>query len=134
MDSVSESLRRLVFDRAESRCEYCLLPQAVALHKHEVEHIIPRQHGGTTDAHNLALACLRCNRLKGPNLGSIDPVSEQLVSFYNPRRHEWDEHFILVDGVIEPLSAEARVTVAILRLNDDDRVAERRALVAAGLY
>lgn len=134
MDSVSGSLCRFVFDRADSRCEYCLLPQAVALHKHEVEHVIPRQHGGSTDADNLALACLRCNRLKGPNLGSIDLVSDHLVGFYNPRRHRWDEHFTLVDGVIKPLSAEARVTVAILRLNDDDRVAERRALIAAGLY
>ena len=63
---VSASLRQLVADRAAHRCEYCLLPQAVALHQHEPDHIVPRQHGGETHENNLALACLCCNRYKGP--------------------------------------------------------------------
>lgn len=134
MDTISGSLRRLVFDRAYGRCEYCLLPQSASLHKHELEHIIPRQHGGETNADNLALACFRCNRYKGPNLGSLDPQTSSLVGFFNPRHHHWNKHFALVEGMIQPLSAEARVTVAILRLNDAERVAERQALITAGLY
>lgn len=35
---VPTSLRRLVADRAAHRCEYCLLPQAVAFHQHEPDH------------------------------------------------------------------------------------------------
>ncbi len=58
---VSASLRQLVAERAPYRCEYCLLPQAVALHYHEPDHILPRQHGGETHESNLALACMRCN-------------------------------------------------------------------------
>lgn len=134
MEGLSAELRRFVFERAEERCEYCLLPQWVSLHKHEPDHIIPRQHGGRTQADNLALACFRCNRYKGPNLGSIDSLSGELVGFYNPRRHVWQEHFELVAGEIQPRTPEARVTIAIFRLNDDDRVAERRALIAAGIY
>ncbi|MGE0683500.1 MAG: HNH endonuclease [Candidatus Binatia bacterium] len=30
---------------------------------------MPRRHGGETHERNLALACLRCNRYKGPNVG-----------------------------------------------------------------
>jgi len=134
VESVSGSLRRLVIERANERCEYCLLPQSASLHKHEPNHIIPRQHGGSTSFENLALACFRCNRHKGPNLGSLDPDTGELVGLYNPRRHRWTDHFRIEDGVIQPLTPEARVTVIVLRLNRDERVAERRRLIAAGLY
>jgi hypothetical protein len=131
---ISEQLRRLVTARAGNRCEYCLLPQAVTLHKHEPDHVIPIQHGGETIESNLALACMRCNRYKGPNVGSFDPLTGQLVPLFNPRVQHWAEHFELADAIIQPLTAEARVTVRILRLNDADRVVERRRLIEAGLY
>ena len=53
---VPASLRQLVAERAVHRCEYCLLPQAIALHQHEPDHIAPRQHSGETHESNLALA------------------------------------------------------------------------------
>lgn len=134
MDAASQELRRLVSTRAGERCEYCLIPQSVVLHKHEPDHIIPRQHGGETNGDNLALACFRCNRHKGPNLGSLDPETGRLVGFFHPRQHRWSEHFELEDGFIHPITPEARVTCAILRLNDEARVVERRKLIAAGLY
>jgi hypothetical protein len=130
---VPSSLRRLVAERAAYRCEYCLLPQAVALHQHEPDHIVPRQHGGETHESNLALACLRCNRYKGPNVGSFDPLTGMLVSLFNPRTQQWTSHFEWNGAIIRPLSAEARVTVRLLRLNDVDRVAERQRLVNTGL-
>ena len=130
---ISPELRQLVHHRAKNRCEYCLLPQSVTLHKHEPDHIIPRQHDGQTEAENLALACMRCNRYKGPNVGSFDPNSGDLVPFFNPRQQEWSAHFEFQGGVIHPLTAEARVTVKILRVNDPDRVSEREKLLQAGL-
>lgn len=131
---LSGELRLLVTQRAGWRCEYCLLPEAVSLHRHEPDHIIPRQHGGRSVADNLALACLRCNRHKGPNVGSFDPLTGELTAFFNPRQQRWDEHFRLEMAEIVPLTPEARVTVRILRLNDADRVVERQALQNAGLY
>ena len=131
---LSGELRLLVTQRADWRCEYCLLPEAVSLHRHEPDHIIPRQHGGRSVADNLAYACLRCNRHKGPNVGSFDPLTGELTAFFNPRQQRWDEHFRLEMAEIVPLTPEARVTVRILRLNDADRVAERQALQNAGLY
>ncbi|MBM3239179.1 HNH endonuclease [Candidatus Poribacteria bacterium] len=127
-------LRQLVEQRANNCCEYCLLPQSVSLHKHEPDHIVPRQHGGKTEASNLALSCMRCNRYKGPNVGSFDPQTGELVPFFNPRTQNWAEHFELRGGIIRPLTAEARVTVEILRLNDEERIAERQSLIEIGLY
>ncbi|MCP4425409.1 MAG: HNH endonuclease [Chloroflexi bacterium] len=131
---ISASLRRQVQARAQYQCEYCLLPQAAALHKHEPDHIMPRQHGGITNADNLALSCMRCNRYKGPNVGSFDPETGALVPFFNPRIQKWREHFALRGAIIHPLTAEGRVTVLILRLNDGMRVAERKRLIKVGLY
>jgi 5-methylcytosine-specific restriction endonuclease McrA len=130
---LSDDLRQLVINRAGNRCEYCLLPQTAAFHKHEPDHIVPRQHGGETDENNLALACMRCNRYKGPNVGSIDPLTDKLVSFFNPRIHEWKDHFELKGAMIHPLTPEARVTVKIMRLNDEQRVIERMRLLDSGL-
>lgn len=128
------SVRQLIAERAGYRCEYCLLPEAVSLHRHEPDHIVPRQHDGETHEGNLAFARLRCNRYKGPNVGSFDPLTGTLVPLFNPRRQEWEDHFKWDGAVIQALSPEGRVTVKLLRLNDPDRVSERQRLMAAGLF
>ena len=131
---IPDVLRQAVAERAGSRCEYCLLPESAALHRHEADHIIPRQHGGRTDEGNLALACMRCNRRKGPNVGSFDPQTGRLVRLFNPRTDSWEDHFHLEGATVRPLTPEARVTVKVLRLNDGDRVLERQRLLAARPY
>ena len=130
---VSAQLRELIQRRAHNCCEYCLFPQRAALHRHEPDHIIPRQHGGSNESENLALACLRCNRFKGPNVGSFDPQTGLLTAFFHPRMQNWSDHFRFDNGIIQPLTAEGRVTVAILRINDPERIIERQQLHRAGL-
>lgn len=130
---ISLNLRNIIAERALNRCEYCLLPQTLALHKHEPDHIVPIQHGGETIEENLALSCIRCNRNKGPNIGSFDPETGELFPFYNPRKQNWAKHFKIKDAVIIPLTPEARVTVALFRLNDEDRIGERKCMKEAGL-
>ena len=131
---IPATLRRLVAERAKLCCEYCLLPQEFALRPHEPDHIVSRQHGGETTETNLALACARCNRAKGPNLGSIDPLTGQLVRFFDPRQDEWSEHFKFDGALIMPRTAQGRVTVKILQLNQPQRVAERQQLLELDLY
>lgn len=126
--------RRTIEDLAHKCCEYCHLPQVATFHLHEIDHIIPRQHGGLTQINNLALACLQCNRYKGPNVGSFDPASGKLVAFFNPRNQQWADHFHLDNATITPQTPEGRVTVNILRLNDANRVSERQHLLRSGLY
>jgi 5-methylcytosine-specific restriction endonuclease McrA len=72
MDSAT---RDLVRRRADNRCEYCLLPQTHSALTHHVEHVVAKQHGGSDEPDNLALACKRCNLRKGPNLTGIDLAS-----------------------------------------------------------
>ena len=48
-------LRNLVQQRASDRCEYCQIRQDQdQYYEFHVEHIIARQHGGRTEATNLA--------------------------------------------------------------------------------
>lgn len=83
---------------------------------------------------NLAYACLRCNLWKGTDIGSIDLETGEFVSLFNPREQDWTQHFELRGFVIEPLTAQGRVTARLLRLNIDKRVVERRALMVVGRY
>jgi len=131
---VPATLRKQVAERAGDRCEYCRFPQHVTLLTFEMEHIVAEKHGGRTCLENLALACPYCNRAKGTDLGSIDPETQQLTPFFNPRTQKWDEHFTLVGAAVAPLTAEGRVTVAILQFNHPDRLQERERLLAIGHY
>ncbi|MBI1924157.1 HNH endonuclease [Candidatus Poribacteria bacterium] len=128
------SLRRLVRKRASRCCEYCLIHEDDALLPHEPDHIISEKHGGQTTPENLALACFYCNRYKGSDIASIDPVTGALTLLFNPRTQVWDEHFRLEGGRIIPLTAEGRVTERILQLNHPNRLFERQILRDAGIY
>ncbi|MGL5193125.1 MAG: HNH endonuclease [Chroococcales cyanobacterium] len=125
---ISASLRRLVEERANYRCEYCLLPANVAFFSHEIDHIIAQKHGGITDANNLALTCWRCNRHKGSDLGSFDPETGEFSFLFNPRTQEWIEHFTRENLTIFGVTPEGRTTVKLLQMNTQERLTERRRL------
>ena len=131
---ISSALRRLVRERARYRCEYCLVHEDDVLVSHQCDHIIAEQHGGETDAQNLALACIHCNRKKGSNIASLDPQTKQLVPLYNPRIHDWQEHFHLQNAYIQPQTPIGRATVSLLGLNDTERTEGRTELVETGRY
>lgn len=134
MTYIPESLRRQVIERAGGRCEYCLIHQRNSLYAHEVDHIIPEKHRGETTLENLCLACLDCNRYKGSDFGSFDPDTGQITLLFNPRQQKWSEHFRLNGAYIVPLSPEGRVTVFVLKLNDEIRVRARKVMIDAGTY
>ena len=72
---------QFVRQRAESRCEYCHLPQDFSDLRFHVEHIVPLQHCGSDNPDNPALACPECNLHKGTNLTGIDPDTNQVTPF-----------------------------------------------------
>ncbi len=131
---ISAPLRQSIENRANGRCEYCLINQDDTLIPHQPDHIIAEQHGGQTTTDNLALACIDCNRYKGPNIASIDPVSNELTPLFNPRLEVWQAHFALDGAAIRPLTAIGRITVNVLRLNERKRVQIRQALFEDGRY
>ena len=129
---IAAPLRRLVEDRANGCCEYCLTPQQISLTQHEVDHIIAQKHGGSTEADNLALACSLCNKHKGTDLATLDPVTGEIASLYHPRRDRWADHFRLNGAEIGPLTPVGRATVRLLQVNRAERLTERAMLIAAG--
>jgi hypothetical protein len=124
--------REFVRQRAAGRCEYCLLHQEHCDLTHHVEHIVAKQHGGTDDASNLALACHRCNLRKGPNLTAIDPLTREVVPPFHPRSSEWMEHFILEGERIVGITAVGRATVQLLAMNDARRMELRTQILNSG--
>jgi diadenosine tetraphosphate (Ap4A) HIT family hydrolase len=57
--AISGSIKYQVLTRARGRCECC------GAHEHqralEVDHIVPKNHGGSDDISNLQALCFRCN-------------------------------------------------------------------------
>jgi hypothetical protein len=126
---VPAALRNLVRERAEAACEYCLTPELISFAAHQIDHIIAEKHGGRTEADNLALACVLCNKYKGSDIASVDPKTGKIAALYNPRQDVWRKHFLLKEnGMIEPLTDVGRATARVLRLNAPERVKERSIL------
>lgn len=128
MSAIPEPLRRQVEKRADYRCEYCLLPDTLSFYSHEIDHVIARKHGGETTFANLAYACWRCNRYKGSDLGSFDPETGHFSFLFNPRKQQWQKHFLLQNPELKGMTSEGRVTVYLLRLNSRERIAERKQM------
>jgi uncharacterized protein (TIGR02646 family) len=125
---ISLSLRARVRQRAGGRCEYCRLHEDDSTLAMHVEHVTPRKHGGRTAFDNLALACGQCNLHRGTDLVSIDPSTGQRTELFDPRKDDWETHFMFVDDMIEGLTPKGRATVALLRMNDPDRRSLRASL------
>lgn len=104
---ISQQIRDFVVERAGHKCEYCFLPEGQSFYKFQIDHIISIKHGGETQLNNLALACAVCNRNKGSDLGTFpDGDNDNLVRFYNPRKDQWKDHFLLLDsGIIQPIKS-----------------------------
>ena len=131
---ISSETRQIVATRANNVCEYCLIAEEDAYFRFQIEHIISRKHGGSSELENLALACVFCNRYKGSDIASLKPDTDELVRFYNPRTMRWREYFRLNGVFIEPLTEVGEATVRILQMNHQDQILERQVLSRRGRY
>ena len=91
-----------------------------------VEHVVPRQHKGSSDIENLALACPKCNLNKGTNLTTVDPETGLVVPIFNPRLDNWTDHFRLSSGTVIGITDIGRATVRLLRMNVLKRIELRK--------
>jgi hypothetical protein len=126
-------LAKLVRERARGICEYCHIPEIYDRPAFELEHIVSRQHRGTTTAANLAWACFACNKRKGPNLSGIDELTGALVPLFHPRRHSWSRHFRWNGPLLVGRTPIGRATIAVLGINLPLRVRLREELIEEGL-
>ena len=95
--------------------------------------IIAEKHSGKTEADNLALSCVLCNKYKGSDIASVDPETGKVVPLYHPRQQKWTEHFSWQNGEFIPLNDIGHVTIRLLQLNRSERIAERQLLFQAKL-
>ena len=96
------------FERVEARgeavwagkCIHCNRKLVVTLdgdpvNRVTIEHIVPRNHGGTDELDNLALACAGCNQEKGvrhDHKRNDDPRLRAVIDTLQARRRErWRE-------------------------------------------
>lgn len=56
------TFRDAIYTRDGRACQYCGTTTAAA---YNIDHVIPQEWGGVTQAYNLVVACARCNTLKG---------------------------------------------------------------------
>lgn len=125
------SVRRLVRERANHRCEYCGLAERDVYIPHHIDHIRPKQHGGDNSLVNLALSCQGCNLKKGTNLVGIDPETGTMAALFNPRAQTWSEHFAVQGAFIKGLTPVGRATVQVLDMNSREQVKIREDLQGA---
>jgi hypothetical protein len=133
---IPAKLKRLVQERVLGCCEYGVRPDSHSTDVFSNEHITPESRGGTTDADNLALACQGCNNKKYNKTHAVDPVSEELVPLFHPRRDDWHGHFTWSPDCLAliGLTATGRANIAALNLNRPHVINLRRLLMRDGLH
>jgi hypothetical protein len=107
------------------------MPMKPTGYRFHIDHIIPRRLGGSDDLSNLALACQPCNAAKHMKVSAKDPRTGKGCRLFNPRVHQWSEHFRWSQDrtKIYGRTAIGRATVAALRMNDEYMQAARRCLL-----
>lgn len=134
MTRIPDTLRRLVYERANGCCEYCRLAESDSFLAHEVDHITAEKHQGMTEESNLCYSCFDCNRYKGSDIASVDPETGEITPLFHPRRDSWIEHFRLEATFIRSISAKRRVTVNLLKLNAAEQISRRESLLLMNRY
>lgn len=131
---ITSQQRRLVTERGQGYCEYCLIPADFATESFSVEHIIPLAEGGDNTLSNLALACQGCNGHKYTKMVAPDPLDGISVTLYHPRMHLWHEHFSWSKDYTQiiGLTPTGRATIEALKMNRQNLLNLRRALYMLG--
>ena len=120
-------IARLVETRADGRCEYCQMHQALQGATFHVEHIVPSSRYGTSELDNLAWCCPSCNLSKSDRIEVLDPDDGRTYSLFNPRTDSWSEHFQWDGYMLAAKTPLGRVTASALNLNHPRRILIRLA-------
>ncbi len=133
---LSKTIRNLVFERANLRCEYCLSPMDFTYQSFEIDHVLPVSKNGSDDIENLACACGGCNAFKHSKTEGKDPLNNNKTPLFNPRNMNWQEHFAWSDDFLEiiGLTNIGRTTVVALKLNRKGLNNIRRILILDGSH
>jgi HNH endonuclease len=119
--TISITSRQRIRQRAKFLCEYCHSSEEASTSLFTFDHLIPQSLGGNDTENNLALACHRCNGRRYNFTDGIDPETQIPFPLFNPRQHNWFDHFIWsADGQkILAITSIGRATLKRLDMNDD---------------
>ena len=89
---INVQVRADVARRTGYRCEkrfqllrqYCLIHEDDVGFPHQIDPILSRKHGGSSDFENLAYACVFCNRQKGSDVAALNPKTGAAVRLFHP--------------------------------------------------
>lgn len=135
-NQLNKKTQAYVRERAGECCEYCMALSNYAFHPFSIDHINPISKGGNNDIDNLAWACFHCNGAKYNKVDCSDPLSNEVVSLYNPHLNTWSEHFVWNDNqtIIIGITPIGRATVSCLKVNRQGAVNLREALRDFGVH
>ena len=134
MNPVGNEIAVAVEARAQGRCEYCRMHQALQGATFHVEHIQPRSRGGSSELHNLAWCCPSCNLHKSDRVEAPDPDTGRTVPLFNPRTQNWREHFYWDRFRMMARTPMGRAILQTLDLNHPRRLLVRRAEARFSLF
>ncbi len=131
--SIPIKTKQLVIERAKGYCEYYLASSSFATDFFPIEHIIPDSLGGSSHSNNLALSCSRCNGHKYNKINGLDPITNQEVKLFNPRKDDWVAHFQWNENetMMLGLTPIGRATIDLL---DENNINLRSLLRLVGLH
>jgi 5-methylcytosine-specific restriction endonuclease McrA len=78
-----DKLKYIIYDRANSLCEYCKSPANISSQPFVVEHILPKSKGGKSVQENTALSCQGSNNYKYNKTAGIDSLTGKTASIFN---------------------------------------------------
>ncbi|HEX8399282.1 MAG TPA: HNH endonuclease signature motif containing protein [Pyrinomonadaceae bacterium] len=136
MAKIKKDLEQKIRIQAKNRCGYCLNPQELMPYKLEIEHILPKALGGTSDEENLWLACRECNSHKAKKIKAVDPLTNKTVKLFNPRRQRWKQHFEFSQDGEEIIGKTpcGRATIKSLKINSIWQKTARLAWIEVGWF
>ena len=126
--------QQLIRDRAGNRCEYCKLSAVLQLATFHFDHVHPVSRGGQDNSDNRAFACPSCNLSKSNRLTLMDPETSIEVPIFNPRVHEWHDHFRFDGYTLVGLTPIGRALIGALELNSEQYLFVRSVEHQMGLF
>ncbi|PTY05615.1 HNH endonuclease [Opitutaceae bacterium EW11] len=84
--------RNNVFERDKNQCQYCA--RVYAREELNLDHVIPRHHGGKTTWENIVCSCIKCNSRKANRL----PHEAGMRLIRKPGKPKWRPVISLVLG------------------------------------
>lgn len=82
-----------IFLRDKNTCQYC--GQTLPRRELNIDHVVPRSRGGTSNWENVVCSCLDCNRKKGGRT----PMEARMRLIRKPLRPRWTPHLGFKFGV-----------------------------------